>query len=166
MGHAEEDYGWGELEDFKRRETKVNGKIQAIGDKNLPKSRSFKIGDQWYGVWLQGKDGAPTALSWMASLAVGDILPEFEVEDSPDGKYHNIVSAKAPVISVTPKGEARRVTTEEQANGQRIGNCNTASVALVAAMIEAKLIVTADHAAIDAHLDLFYQAMIKRTAQG
>jgi hypothetical protein len=159
MGMGEECYDQS-YEEEDRRESKVNGKIQAIGDKNLPKSRSFKIGDIWHGVWLIGKDGKPTELAWMASLATGDVLPEFDVEDSPDGKYHNIVSAKAPVINVDPKGKATKVV---EIDGQRIGNCNTNTTNLVAAMIEAKLINTPDHAVIDQHLDLFYQAMIKRT---
>ena len=82
----------------------MNGKIQAISDKKLPKARSFKIGDEWYGVWLVGTDGKPTDLQWMASLAVGDILPEFEIKES--GDFKNIVSAKAPVINVDTKGHA------------------------------------------------------------
>lgn len=86
----------------------MNGKIQAIWDKKLPKQRSLKIGDVWYGVWLQDQEGKDTDLHWIVNCKEGDILPEFEVKDSPDGKYHNIVSAKAPIINVDRGGEAQK----------------------------------------------------------
>jgi hypothetical protein len=107
-----------ELDNYFGRRVTMKGKIQAISDKKLPKARSFKIEDKWYGVWLQDQEGLPTELAWMASLATGDILPEFETKQS--GDFVNIVSAKAPVISVTPQGEAKKAPVRDDPTGRSI----------------------------------------------